>query len=143
MVRAGPRGSNYEVRRETERRGQCVSGGAIGRVVTRVRGRARPRRNLRDTQSQTRRASTVGNRRAAFIVEEAVTVTEDESYQGACTLGDLVRRQPVLGLDVHADVASDRLVQHAHRSHDSERRGVEWFGQLGGRRSRAAAPASV
>lgn len=52
---------------------------------------ARPRRNLRDTQSRTRRASTVGPRRAAFIVDEAVTVTEDEL--GACTLGDLVRRR--------------------------------------------------
>jgi hypothetical protein len=37
--------------------------------------------------------------RAAFIVDEAVTVTEDEL--GARTLGDLVRRGRHFGLEVH------------------------------------------
>ena len=37
--------------------------------------------------------------RAAFIVDQAVTVTEDEF--GASTLGDLVRRGRYFGLEVH------------------------------------------
>lgn len=61
-------------------------------------GRAQPRRNLRDTQSRTRRASTGGPRRAACIVDEAVAVIEDEL--GARTLGDQVRRGRHWGLDV-------------------------------------------
>ena len=61
--------------------------------------------------------------RAAFIVDEAVTVTEDEL--GARTLGDLVRRGPHFGLEVHVHPARHRLVRQSHRADDPERRGLQ------------------
>jgi hypothetical protein len=67
--------------------------------------------------------------RAAFIVDEAVTVTEDEL--GARTLGDLVRRGRHWGLEVHVltqrvtdwfDTRIGRTIQSVAAS--------KWFGQL-------------
>ena len=67
--------------------------------------------------------------RAAFIVDEAVTVTEDEL--GARTLGDLVRRGCHFGLEVHVltqrvtdwfDTRIGRTIQSVAASN--------WFGQL-------------
>jgi hypothetical protein len=67
--------------------------------------------------------------RAAFIVDEAVTVTEDEL--GARTLGDLVRRGRHFGLEVHVltqrvtdwfDSRIGRTIQSVAAS--------KWFGQL-------------
>jgi hypothetical protein len=67
--------------------------------------------------------------RAAFIVDEAVTVTEDEL--GARTLGDLVRRGRHFGLDVHVltqrvtdwfDSRIGRTIQSVSAS--------KWFGQM-------------
>lgn len=67
--------------------------------------------------------------RAAFIVDEAVTVTEDED--GARTLGDLVRRGRHFGLEVHVltqrvtdwfDTRIGRTIQSVAAS--------KWFGQL-------------
>jgi hypothetical protein len=62
--------------------------------------------------------------RAAFIVDEAVTVPEDEL--GARTLGDLgPPRPPLRPRAARADAAGDGLVRHAHRAHDPERRSFE------------------
>jgi len=67
--------------------------------------------------------------RAAFIVDEAVTVTEDEL--GARTLGDLVRRGRHFGLKVHVltqrvsdwfDTRIGRTIQSVAAS--------KWFGQM-------------
>jgi hypothetical protein len=67
--------------------------------------------------------------RAAFIVDEAVTVTEDDL--GARTLGDLVRRGRHFGLEVHVltqrvtdwfDSRIGRTIQSVAAS--------KWFGQL-------------
>jgi hypothetical protein len=67
--------------------------------------------------------------RAAFIVDEAVTVTEDEL--GARTLGDLVRRGRHFGLEVHVltqrvtdwfDSRIGRTIQSVAAS--------KWFGQM-------------
>jgi hypothetical protein len=67
--------------------------------------------------------------RAAFVVDEAVTVTEDEL--GARTLGDLVRRGRHFGLEVHVltqrvtdwfDIRIGRTIQSVAAS--------KWFGQL-------------
>ena len=67
--------------------------------------------------------------RAAFIVDEAVTVTEDEL--GARTLGDLVRRGRHFGLEVHVltqrvtdwfDSRIGRTIQSVAAS--------KWFDQL-------------
>jgi hypothetical protein len=62
--------------------------------------------------------------RAAFVVDEAVTVTEDEL--GARTPGRPGAPRPALrprGARTHP--ARDRPVRHAHRAHDPERRGLE------------------
>jgi hypothetical protein len=62
--------------------------------------------------------------RAAFIVDEGVTVTEDEV--GARTLGYLVRRGRHFGLEVHVPTQRvTRLVPYAHGPHDSKRHGVQ------------------
>lgn len=67
--------------------------------------------------------------RAAFVVDEAVTVTEDEL--GARTLGDLVRRGRHFGLEVHVltqrvtdwfDSRIGRTIQSVAAS--------KWFGQM-------------
>src|SRR5205814_7761661 len=67
--------------------------------------------------------------RAAFIVDEAVTVTEEEL--GARTLGDLVRRGRHFGLEVHVltqrvtdwfDSRIGRTIQSVAAS--------KWFGQM-------------
>jgi hypothetical protein len=67
--------------------------------------------------------------RAAFIVDEAVTVTEDEL--GARALGDLVRRGRQFGLEVHVltqrvsdwfDTRIGRTIQSVAAS--------KWFGQM-------------
>ena len=67
--------------------------------------------------------------RAAFTVDEAVTVTEDEL--GAHTLGDLVRRGRHFGLEVHVltqrvtdwfDTRIRRTIQSVAAS--------KWFGQM-------------
>jgi hypothetical protein len=67
--------------------------------------------------------------RAAFIVDEAVTVTEDEL--GARTLGDLVRRGRHFGLEMHVltqrvtdwfDTRIGRTIQSVAAS--------KWFGQM-------------
>src|SRR5207245_7503820 len=67
--------------------------------------------------------------RAAFIVDEAVTVTEDEL--GSRTLGDLIRRGRHFGLEVHVltqrvsdwfDTRIGRTIQSVAAS--------KWFGQM-------------
>jgi hypothetical protein len=77
--------------------------------------------------------------RAAFIVDEAVTVTEDEL--GARTLGDLVRRGRHWGLEVHVmtqrvtdwfDTRIGRTIQSVAAS--------KWFGQLEARELYEIAP---
>jgi hypothetical protein len=71
----------------------------------------------------------VNSGRAAFIVDEAVTVTEDEL--GARTIGDLIRRGRHWGLEVHIltqrvtdwfDSRIGRTIQSVAAS--------KWFGQL-------------
>jgi len=78
---------------------------------------------------------------AAFIVDEAVTVTEDESGQGARTLGDLVRRGRHFGLEVHVltqrvtdwfDSRIGRTIQSVAAS--------KWFGQMEARELYEIAP---
>jgi hypothetical protein len=77
--------------------------------------------------------------RAAFIVDEAVTVTEDEL--GARTLGDLVRRGRHFGLEVHVltqrvtdwfDSRIGRTIQSVAAS--------KWFGQMEARELYEIAP---
>jgi hypothetical protein len=77
--------------------------------------------------------------RAAFVVDEAVTVTEDEL--GARTLGDLVRRGRHFGLEVHVltqrvtdwfDSRIGRTIQSVAAS--------KWFGQMEGRELYEIAP---
>ncbi|MCA1647266.1 MAG: hypothetical protein LC797_18025 [Chloroflexi bacterium] len=77
--------------------------------------------------------------RAAFIVDEAVTVTEDEL--GARTLGDLVRRGRHFGLEVHVltqrvtdwfDSRIGRRIQSVAAS--------KWFGQMEARELYEIAP---
>ena len=77
--------------------------------------------------------------RAAFIVDETVTVTEDEF--GACTLGDLVRRGRHFGLEVHVltqrvtdwfDSRIGRTIQSVAAS--------KWFGQMEARELYEIAP---
>jgi hypothetical protein len=77
--------------------------------------------------------------RAAFIVDEAVMVTEDEL--GARTLGDLVRRGRHFGLEVHVltqrvtdwfDSRSGRTIQSVAAS--------KWFGQMEARALDEIAP---
>ena len=76
---------------------------------------------------------------AAFIVDEAVTITEDES--GARTLGDLIRRGRHWGLEVHVltqrvtdwfDTRIGRTIQSVAAS--------KWFGQLEARELFEIAP---
>lgn len=77
--------------------------------------------------------------RAAFVVDEAVTVTEDEL--GARTLGDLVRRGRHFGLEVHVltqrvtdwfDSRIGRTIQSVAAS--------KWFGQMEARELYEIAP---
>ena len=77
--------------------------------------------------------------RAAFIVDEAVTVTEDEL--GARTLGDVVRRGRHFGLEVHVltqrvtdwfDSRIGRTIQSVAAS--------KWFGQMEARELYEIAP---
>jgi hypothetical protein len=77
--------------------------------------------------------------RAAFIVDEAVTVTDDEL--GARTLGDLVRRGRHFGLEVHVltqrvtdwfDTRIGRTIQSVAAS--------KWFGQMEARELYEIAP---
>jgi hypothetical protein len=77
--------------------------------------------------------------RAAFIVDEAVTVTEDEV--GARTLGDVVRRSRHFGLEVHVvtqrvtdwfDSRIGRTIQSVAAS--------KWFGQMEARELYEIAP---
>jgi hypothetical protein len=77
--------------------------------------------------------------RAAFIVDEAVTVTENEL--GARTLGDLVRRGRHFGLEVHVltqrvtdwfDSRIGRTIQSVAAS--------KWFGQMEARELYEIAP---
>ncbi len=77
--------------------------------------------------------------RAAFVVDKAVTVTEDEL--GARTLGDLVRRGRHFGLEVHVltqrvtdwfDSRIGRTIQSVAAS--------KWFGQIEARELYEIAP---
>jgi hypothetical protein len=70
--------------------------------------------------------------RAAFIVDEAVTVTEDEL--GARTLGDLVRRGRHFGLEVH--VLTQRLTDWFDSRTSSEICGVPSLSRERPRRTR-------
>jgi hypothetical protein len=66
---------------------------------------------------------------AAFIVDEAVTVTEDEF--GARTLGDLVRRGRHFGLEVHVltQRCTDWFESRIGRTIQSVA-ASKWFGQM-------------
>jgi hypothetical protein len=78
--------------------------------------------------------------RAAFIVDEAVTVTEDEL--GARSLGDLVRRGRHFGLEVHVltQRVTDWFDSRIGRTIQSVA-APKWFGQMEARELYEIAPA--